>query len=95
MSRDHPRQRAIFKGNFPVYKVLNLESGDSQGEFETLNEARSAVLFDRLTRYEIWQVKVEGNVICGERRVELCDPYADKSKSGRDARGETAGKRPS
>ena len=77
-----------------MYQVLNLETGKSQGEFETLNEARSAVLFDRLTRYEIWQVKVEGNAIRGERRVELCDPYEGKVNRARDARGETADKQP-
>ena len=78
-----------------MYQVLNLETGESQGEFDTLNEARSAVLFDRLTRYEIWQVKVENNTICGERRVEFCDPYAGKVNRVRDTRGETTEKPPS
>jgi hypothetical protein len=80
------------EGAFPVYQVLNLETGESQGEFDTLNEARSAVLFDRLTRYEIWQVKVEGDAICGERRVEFCDPYEGKVNRARETRGETTEK---
>jgi hypothetical protein len=83
------------EGDFPVYQVLNLETGESQGEFNTLNEARSAVLFDRLTRYEIWQVKVEGNAICGERRVEYCDPYAGKVNRVRNVRDATTDEQPS
>jgi hypothetical protein len=78
-----------------VYQVLNLETGESQGEFETLNEARSAVLFDRLTRYEIWQVKVEDNAIRGERRVEFCDPYEGKVNRTRNVRDARTDEQPS
>ena len=36
-----------------TYEVINCESGKSHGEFETLDEARGCVLFDRLFSYMI------------------------------------------
>ena len=36
------------------YKVVNCETGESHGRFETLEAARGCVAFDHLTDWEIW-----------------------------------------
>ncbi len=36
------------------YEVINVDTGESHGSYETLDEARGCALFDRLTDYEIW-----------------------------------------
>ncbi len=49
-----------------MFNVINLETDESHGEFETLAEARGAVRYDKLKAYEIWSEK---------GRVINCDPY--------------------
>jgi hypothetical protein len=48
------------------YVVIDLDTDESQGGFETLGEARGCVLYNRLRAYSIWHNDV---------RVECCDPY--------------------
>lgn len=47
------------------YEVIDLNTDESHGEFDSLAEARGCVAYDRLTNYSIW---------CGNIRVEHCDP---------------------
>lgn len=37
------------------YEVINLKTKKSHGIFDTLDEARGCVAFDRLTDWEIWE----------------------------------------
>lgn len=58
------------------YTVINLDTDEEHGQFETLAEARGCVRFDRLKAYSIW---------AGSVRVENCDPYTgddDRVKQG-------------
>lgn len=50
------------------YEVFDLNADDEEqhGSYRTLDEARAAVRYDRLTAYSIWRDNV---------RVENCDPY--------------------
>lgn len=60
-----------------MYEVINLETEESHGEFDTIAEARGCVRYDKLTAYSIWN---EGRV-----RVECCEPYGgndDRAKQG-------------
>lgn len=45
---------------------LNADNEGQHGSYRTLDEARAAVRYDRLTAYSIWRDNV---------RVENCDPY--------------------
>lgn len=63
------------------YEVIDLDQDESHGVFETLEEARGCVRYDRLRAYSVW------TVIDGEREVRLdhCDPYDgddDRVKQG-------------
>jgi hypothetical protein len=40
------------------YEVLNLKTGQSHGLYDTLDEARGCVDYDRLTQWQIWPVEV-------------------------------------
>lgn len=68
------------------YEVINLDTGESHGIFDSLSQARGCVSFDKLRAYQIW----EGDIIPdgefeGERRVENCEPYDgddDRVKQG-------------
>ena len=62
-----------------MYEVINLETGESHGEYETLERARGRVAFDKLSAYEIWR---------GDTRVEECDPYLGDDDRVRQAMGE-------
>ena len=48
------------------YEVFDLSTDEQHGSYRTLDEARAAVRYDRLTSYSIWRDNV---------RVENCDPY--------------------
>jgi len=37
------------------FEVIDRTNGTSHGNYETLEEARGCVAFDKLTNYEIWQ----------------------------------------
>ncbi len=37
-----------------TYRVINVETGEKHGVFDTLDEARGCVEFDHLTDWEIW-----------------------------------------
>jgi hypothetical protein len=37
------------------FQVINLRTNASHGEYESLDEAKGAVLYDRLTDWEIWR----------------------------------------
>ncbi len=52
------------------YKVINLETEESHGEYETLAEARGCVLYDKLETWQIWRD--------GHELVERCDPLSDE-----------------
>jgi len=47
-----------------TYQVMNLDTDESRGSFETLADARGCVFFNRLRRYQIWRETV---------LVEECD----------------------
>lgn len=51
-----------------MFELIDLNTDETHGSFETLMEARGAVRFDRLTAYEIWRNDV---------RVESCTGYFD------------------
>jgi hypothetical protein len=65
------------KGRLPImFEVIDLNTDESHGKFETLERARGCVRFDRLRAYAIWYDNV---------RVECCDPYEgddDRAKQG-------------
>ena len=65
-----------------TYEVINLDTDESHGEYETLSEARGCVEFDRLRAYSIWH----GNV-----RVENCEPYDGDDDRARQALGQEFG----
>jgi hypothetical protein len=39
-----------------TYEVINLRNHKSHGKFDTLDEAKGCVLYDRLAAWEIWAV---------------------------------------
>lgn len=47
------------------YEVINLRTLESHGEYDSLDQARGCVEFDRLTAYAIWR---------GDERVECVEP---------------------
>jgi hypothetical protein len=47
-----------------MFELIDLDTDETHGTFETLSEARGAVRFDRLKAYAIWH---------NDRRVESCD----------------------
>lgn len=53
------------------FEVFNLDTDESHGVYDTLEEARGAVRYDKLRAYSIWLT------VCGERdtRLDHCDPY--------------------
>lgn len=60
-----------------MYEVFDLNADESHGEFETLEQARGCVKFDRLTAWAIWKN--------GTERIEICEPYTgddDRAKQG-------------
>lgn len=69
------------------YKVVDLETDESHGRYESLDEARGCVLFDRLERWAIWHDRLG--------RVEWCDPYDGDDDRVRQALGDAVGEKPS
>lgn len=62
------------------YQVINLDTDESHGVYDTLSEARGCVRFDRLRAYSIWQGQHEVNEdgdcdFNSTVRVECCEPY--------------------
>jgi len=51
------------KGN-QMYNVINLNTNESHGEYETVGDARACVWYDKLDAYEIW---------LGDLLVQSCD----------------------
>jgi hypothetical protein len=68
------------------YEVINLDTDESHGVYETLGEARGCVQFDRLRAYSIWR---------GDIRIECCDPYEGDDARVRQALGEAPWEQPS
>jgi DNA methylase len=62
-----------------TYEVINLKTDESHGEYDSLDQARGCVAFDRLTHYSIWHDSV---------RVEFCDPYEGDDARVRQGLGE-------
>lgn len=61
-----------------MFQVINLETDESHGVYETLGEARGCVQFDRLKFYSIWAGRNDADgEFCGEVRVECCDSDFD------------------
>ena len=54
-----------------MYKVINVETGESHGEYETLDRAQRCVIFDALHDWEIWDSL--GN--CIAHRIPGTTPY--------------------
>jgi hypothetical protein len=73
------------------YEVIDLDTEESHGIYDTLSEARGCVQFDRLRAYAIWRgyhtrgIYGEDPEWVTEVRVECCDPYDgddDRAKQG-------------
>lgn len=62
-----------------MYEVINLKTDESHGEYDSLDEARGCVEYDRLTHYYIWQD--------GAGRVEHCEPYEGTDERVRQGTG--------
>ncbi len=59
-----------------AYEVINLDTDESHGVYETLCEARGCVRFDSLRAYQIWQGEEDADGdFAGNIRVESCEPY--------------------
>ena len=37
-----------------MYQVINVDTGESHGEYETLERAKGCVIFDSIEDWEIW-----------------------------------------
>jgi len=61
------------------FEVIDLDTQESQGEFDTRDEARACVRFNRLRAYAIWD---------GTIRVECCDPYDGDDDRAKQALGQ-------
>lgn len=77
------------------YEVINLDTDESHGVYETLEEARGCVAFDKLRAYSIWRGEWDHTArmtpgqpapeFFGQVRVECCEPYDgddDRAKQG-------------
>lgn len=73
------------------YQVIDLDTDEDRGVYETLDEARGCVRFDRLRAYQIWQGRMEAGGLdepdefIGTVRVENCEPYDgddDRARQG-------------
>jgi hypothetical protein len=74
------------------YEVINLDTDESHGIYETLDMARGCIEYDRLQAYQIWQGPIsyddEGLAyLQGEVRVENCEPYDGDDDRARQALG--------
>jgi hypothetical protein len=49
-----------------MFTVYDLNTDECHGEYETLEQARRCVRFNKLREYSIWNENV---------RVECCEPY--------------------
>jgi hypothetical protein len=61
------------------YQVIDLDSEEDRGTYETIAEARGCVAYDRLKAYAIWHNGV---------RIEHCDPYAGDDARAKQGLGE-------
>lgn len=64
-----------------TFEVVNLDTDESHGIYETLAEARGAVRYDRLRAFEIRRL-VDGDFAA---RMDHCEPYDgddDRVKQG-------------
>jgi hypothetical protein len=71
-----------------MYQVINLSDDSDHGTFDSLDEARGCVQFDRLTAYSIWRGEFDsdGDFIA-QVRVENCEPYDGDDERAREATG--------
>ena len=67
------------------YEVINLDTDESHGEFDSLSEARGCVIYDQLRAYQIWH---------GDLRVENCEPYDGNDDRVRQAVGQAPWEQP-
>ncbi len=68
-----------------MYEVIDLDTDESHGIYDTLSEARGCVRFDDLEAYSIWQGHYGPDGWTTDVRVECCDPYDgddDRAKQG-------------
>jgi hypothetical protein len=79
------------------YEVINLDTEESHGVYETLEEARGCVQFDKLHAYSIWRGRwatYNRLAPCDQRefesevRVENCEPYDGDDNRARQGLGE-------
>ncbi|NQU60402.1 MAG: hypothetical protein HQ512_04670 [Rhodospirillales bacterium] len=63
-----------------MYEVINLETGESHGKYETFDEARGCVSFDALPAYQIWSGEECGDDVCGECVEEFDPSYVDDDR---------------
>jgi hypothetical protein len=70
-----------------TFEVIDLETEESQGFFETLDEARGCVRFNRLRAYSIWR-EDDLDTVGHSVRVEHCDPYTGDDDRVKQALGQ-------
>ena len=49
------------------YEVINVNTGESHGTYETLERARGCVEFDQLKNWEIWEMTSPHDGLCVTR----------------------------
>lgn len=93
----------VAKGDTDMpYEVINLDTDESHGVYDTLEEARGCVAFDRLRAYSIWRGRLDDESDGGEpvefigiERVECCEPYDGDDDRARQGLGESPWEQPS
>jgi hypothetical protein len=71
------------------YEVINLDTDKSHGVYDSFEQARGCVRFDRLRAYQIWAgTKGEDGELYGQVRVENCEPYDGDDGRARQGLGE-------
>lgn len=52
------------------FLLINTDTDEPHGDYDTREEAYAAVRYDRLLAYEIWKRGASGDV-----RIAACEPY--------------------
>lgn len=66
------------------FLLIDLLTDEPHGDYDSREEARSAVRYDRLTAYAIWKRGENG---AGDVRVECCEPYQGDDDRVKEALG--------
>lgn len=66
------------------YELIDLDTDEPMGEFETVPEARKEIRRSKLRAYAIYRIDDRGSV-----RVEQCDPYEGDDDRVKQALGQS------